>query len=168
MNTDNDLEQLKAAIVEKAYKSWGGPVGEERAAKVKALLDTVLPDWAAVTGHSELEILQALEKRRDYSVTGFYQPQSMPLLSDVNMFETLADLRAAVGDDGFRCPSCGRVSGSATKCDVDDKCRWNCHGMYECLGKGFRVAIRKNFLKAPVVSEIFMPIAFENTGVPNA
>lgn len=113
------------------------------------------------------KILDAWEDKRDYWYMNYYQDAKQPLIEDgVRVFETSEDLRASVGDAGFRCPACSGVSKSPYECTsglVTGKgkskkvCDWKSYGLFGSLGKGAKI-----FVKANLAGDtVFMPIAWE-------
>lgn len=121
--------------------------------------------YAQVTGLEASVILDACEKRRNYWYMNFYQESRLPRLDGkrVKIFATQAELQAAVGTQGFRCPRCGGVSTSHEECNSglkigkNEVCDWKTYGLFGTLGQGVFV-----FVKEPVIwGDIFTPIAWE-------
>lgn len=104
------------------------------------------------------QILDSWESRRNYWYMNYYQECNQPeIKSDrVRVFDTLEDLKASIGDKGFRCPSCGKISKSPYEC-TSEGCDWKVYGLFKDLGKSVFV-----FVKEKIAGEtIFMPIAWE-------
>jgi hypothetical protein len=120
--------------------------------------------YAEKTGLDASDILAAWEGQRDYWYMNFYQESAQPKLDGdrVRVFETMADLQAAIDNKGFRCPACAGVSTSPYTCDTgiarDGKpCDWKSWGLFGTLGKGASV-----FVKSEIRGEnVFMPVAWE-------
>jgi len=144
-------------IIEQARASWGGSVGDKRAADVKEILDTRLENYSKVTGFTKEEILNALEKNRGVNTVNFYQASQLPLLEDVYVFETTKDLHKRFPSHKFICPSCGKESTDAYAC-TQDGCNWKVFGLFRDLGKGISTIVKDKFLEIPVPQNIFKPI----------
>ena len=111
------------------------------------------------------DILDSWEADRNYWYMNYYQECNQPKIesSSVHMFDTVDDLRKAIGTDGFRCPCCGGVSKSPYICDSGvvrndgSVCDWKVYGLFGDLGKGVFVYC-KDKLRG---EKMFMPIAWE-------
>src|SRR5437868_1011380 len=115
--------------------------------------------YAEKTGLPASEILDAWEKGRDYWYMNYYQEANQPKIEGerVRVFDTVADMLAAIGDPKFRCPKCSGVSNSPYACSVAP-CDWKVYGLFRDLGKGIYV-----FVKEKVRGELlFMPMAWES------
>jgi hypothetical protein len=120
--------------------------------------------YAKKTGIPAERILDAWEKERDYWYMNFYQDCNQPLLDakNVRVFDTMDDLKAAIGNKGFRCPACGGISKSPYECDSGIElekgkiCDWKVYGLLGDLGKGVFVFV-KSEIKG---NRIFMPIGW--------
>jgi hypothetical protein len=121
--------------------------------------------YAEKTGLEAADILGVWEKHRDYWYMNYYQDANQPLLDGkrkIWIFETMDELKASIGNSGFRCPLCGGVSRNPYECDtgkqVDGRpCNWKANGLLGCLDKGAHF-----FLKDKMRGEtIFMPVAWE-------
>jgi hypothetical protein len=163
------IETIIEDIKQKARETWDGDEGERRAQRVEALIRKILPNYAQAIGKSELEILEAIENFRIYSVVNYYQDANFPLLDDIKVYQTEDELREIVGKAGFRCPACEGVSSNPYECDagvVRDGviCNWKAYGLFKTFGKGLRFTIVEKFMEIPKVDEIFMPVAMEQEG----
>lgn len=122
-------------------------------------------------GISASEMLTAWESRRNYWYMNYYQDANQPKIQgdSVRVFDTVDDLLASIGKEGFRCPHCKGVSKSPYQCDSGMKlplinshgkpevCNWKVFGLFGSLGKGVYV-----FVKEKVSGEnMFMPVAWE-------
>jgi hypothetical protein len=126
--------------------------------------------YAEKTGLSPEAILDAWDAGRVYWYMNYYQDANQPLLdaANVRVFQTVADVVAAVGTQGFRCPYCKGVSKNPSACDSGLKvklmngkgletCNWKVYGLFRDLGKGVHL-----FCVEKMQSQlIFMPIAWE-------
>lgn len=122
--------------------------------------------YAEKTDLSASDILDAWERQRSYWYMNYYQDCNQPLLTSdhVRVFETLDELKQAIGKAGFRCPRCGAVSKSPYECDSGaemepgEVCNWKVYGLFRDLGKGIYI-----FVKAEMRGQlIFMPVAWED------
>lgn len=153
------IEELKAA----ARKTWHGDEGEKRAAELEKFLISMLAEYSEVLGLPQAEILDAIEKVRDYSVVNFYQRSNFPILKEVSLYRNLADFRQHYPSGRYTCPACSGVSTNPYECDSGieangKKCDWKAYGLFGTMGKGLRVAFTEDFLRRPRVDEIFMPV----------
>jgi hypothetical protein len=157
------IEQLKT----KARATWSGGEGDRRAERLEAFLRKLLPEYAAKLGLTQEAVLRALEGKRDYCCVNYYQEANFPSLENVKVFDSEAELRAAIPSMTFRCPACGKLSTNPYTCNSGAKrtdgslCDWKSYGLFRTLGKGFRFTIRQGFLDNPRVDDIFMPVEFE-------
>lgn len=161
------MHETIAAIRSECARSWDELEGEKRSASVQALLDRILPEYAGALGLSEEAVLNAIEKKRDYSAVNYYQEANFPTLADVKLFDTLADFRAAFPSGKYVCPACDGHSSDPYQCDtgivrgkgnVSQVCDWKSWGLFRTMGKGLRVVVKERFEAAPGVHEIFMPL----------
>jgi len=137
-------------------------------AELEEFLRKMLADYSKNLELPPVDILKAIESKRNYSAINYYQEANFPSLEGVKVFETLDDLKAAIPSKKFRCPICGGISTNPYKCnsgvakDGDEKvCDWKAYGLLRTAGKGLRFTIKDSFLEKPYVDEIFMPIDFE-------
>jgi len=123
-----------------------------------------------VLGFTQVEILEAFERKRDYLAANYYQDANFPLLDEkVKIFETLDELRGSIASRQFICPACNQVQSDPYECksgfkDKNDKvCDWKSYGFFGTAGKGFRFTIKESFLEKPMNDDVFMPIEFKDT-----
>lgn len=121
-------------------------------------------------GFSEVEILEAFEKKRTYWSANYYQESNFPLLDDkVKVFESTKELQEAVKSKQFICPACNQIQSSPYTCesgykDKNEKvCNWKSYGLFGTMGKGFRFTVKDSFLDKPIIDDIFMPVEFKDT-----
>lgn len=102
------------------------------------------------------DILTDWENNRTYWYMNYYQECNQPAIDSkkVRIFDTEADFWKSVGNSGYRCPSCGKISKDPYECKA---CGWKVYGLLKDLGKGVFVLI-KDSLKGDT---IFMPVAWE-------
>ena len=133
--------------------------------------------YAEKTGLSAPDILDAWERGRDYWYMNFYQDANQPEIAGdrVRVFGTLDEMRASVGDAGFRCPLCDEVSKDAYACDSgvvvknikdgkDGPCNWKVYGLLGDLGRGVYVFVKSEMRG----NRIFKPIAWETEATQEA
>lgn len=163
------MELIMGQILEEARASWKGEIGEERATKLKAFLERLLPEYSEKLGLSQELILQAIEKARTYSAVNYYQEATFPRLADVDIYENQEALLKAIPSRKFRCPSCKGVSTNPYTCDSGEKrsggeeCDWKAWGFLGCLGLGYTFTIKDGFLKNPRIETVFMPLEMEKS-----
>jgi hypothetical protein len=150
-------------IAKECADSWPGKEGQQRVNRVQALLDRVLPEYAAALDMTPDAVLAAIESRRDYSAINFYQEANFPKLGDVRVFESPNAFKSAFPSGKYVCPSCEGHSTDPYECDTgtvrDGKaCNWKSYGLFGTMGKGLRAVVKSTFLESPRVHEIFMPV----------
>lgn len=164
------IEKLK----QQARDGWKGQTGEGRAAELDTFIRDVVTEYAAAMQLSELTVLALIEQKRSYSAVNYYQRANFPHLKDVRVFDTLADLQAAVPSRQFRCPGCGGVSTDSEECtagttrDDGTTCNWKAYGFLRCMGKGVSILVKDQFHRIPRPIEIFMPLEFEESAAATA
>lgn len=121
-------------------------------------------------GFSEVDILEAFEKKRTNWSANYYQDSNFPLLDDkVKIFENTDELLEAIKSNQFICPACNQIQSNPYNCksgykDKNDKeCNWTSYGFLGTLGKGFRFTVKESFLEQPKVDDCFMPVEFKDT-----
>lgn len=157
------METTREKLRQLARKSWSGAIGEQRAAELDKFLDKMLAEYSKVLALPEAQILEAIEGARNYSAVNYYQEAHFPSLDGVLLLDSVEEFKQRYPAGKYRCPSCAGIStnpyecnsGIATKGKV---CDWKSYGLFGTLGKGVRVALRKDFLKRPFVDEIFAPV----------
>ena len=147
-------------IIEQARQTWAGKTGDERAERVKTVLDTRLENYSMVTGISKDEILVAFEKKRNINTVNFYQENRFPLLEKVHVYGTIEDFKQAFPSGKSICPSCGKESIDFYECSQPD-CDWKVYGLLGDLGKVIKVIIKDKFLEHPVPTNIFRPVEMQ-------
>ena len=155
--------EILAKIKSDCIASWPGPTGEGRAANVLALLDRMLPEYAAALGRTQDDVLAIIEEFRDLNAVNYYQEANFPKLDGVRVFESPEAFALAFPSRKFICPSCEGISTSPYICNAgtvrDDKtCNWKSYGLLGTMGKGLRAVVKSTFLESPRVHEIFMPV----------
>jgi len=156
---------LLNSIIEIARAKAFAP--DELASKTRDFILSRVSHYANHLGHSPLEILTAMEKKRPVTVPDYYNSEVFPRLDlgGVFVLRDLTHYKQIVGVNGFRCPRCGEVSLlDPYQCHEwigKRKCSWSARSFFGTFGKGLRLVIRDVFLLEPIVYDIFMPIALE-------
>lgn len=164
---ETEFENIIQMLRQKGLDSWEGKTGEDRADNVETCVRRVCASYADKLGYSPLEILQSIEKRRNYCAVNYYQDSKFPDLYDVHIFETQEDLQKSCASKEFRCPACNQISKNPYECNSGFKsddgkvCDWKSYGLFGTLGKGFNFTIKDTFLEHGSVENIFMPVEFE-------
>lgn len=105
------------------------------------------------------KILSKWEELRTYWYMNYYQDSNQPLLKygKVKVFDNVEDFSNAIDrKQGFRCPSCGKVSMDPYECTQSD-CNWKVYGLFKDLGKGIYVFCKDEMYG----NRIFMPVSWE-------
>ncbi len=163
MNKESIILKLK----DSARKSWSGIIGEGRAEELERFVRGMIDNYSTVLGFSEDDILTKIEERRDYSAINYYQECNFPRLENVEIFETMQQLRDKFPSRKFTCPRCKSVSTDPNTCnsgkDIGNgkRCDWKSWGLFRTLGQGYRFVVKEDFLNNPVIYEIFRPIELE-------
>jgi hypothetical protein len=121
-------------------QSWPGQEGEERAARVKELLESRLENYSRILGIPRDELLAHWERDRNYSAVNYYQEANFPLLSeDILIFETEADFFDRFPSKKSVCPSCRKETKGYFVCE---HCNWSAGGLFGTLNDGVQVLIK--------------------------
>ena len=169
-NVQNTVEENIKNIKTEAYNGWPGKVGEERSIEVDGFVRSLIKNYSFVLSISEQDILNSLETRRDYTAVNYYQKANFPLLDDsIDVFEDKEAFLKRFPSKKFTCPMCNGISTNPQTCNsgklMDKKkvCDWKSYGLFRTMGKGYRFIIKKDFLLAPVVYDIFRPIELKTS-----
>lgn len=102
------------------------------------------------------DVLASWEKERNYWYLNYYQDCNQPEIKygKTKVFETVNEFNESVGDKGFRCPSCGKVTNDPYECE---SCDWKVYGLLGDLGKGIFIYVKDQIRG----QAIFMPVAYE-------
>jgi hypothetical protein len=169
-STKNTIEGIMEDLKSTARDSWSGETGEERARNLESFLNETLENYSKVLGFTKLEILMAIEGRRDYSEINYYQRANFPLLENVTVFADKEEYREKCPSGKFTCPHCGGVSTDPQDCNSGRKirearkikvCNWKSYGFFRTMGRGYQLVIKDTFLKDGIVHHIFKPIEIE-------
>jgi hypothetical protein len=169
---DTNYEELRDEINKKVLE-WSPRESkrcEEYAEKIDDLLDKRVPEYAQALDLSEVQVLGAIERKRNYSIVNYYQDANFPSLEDVRVFDSEEAFFAAFPSKQFRCPACKGISTNPYECNSgkpmdpskDAKiCDWKSYGLFHTLGKGLRFTFKDRFLDCGTIGEIFLPIELE-------
>lgn len=161
------MDKLNALIEQfRNDHAWNTPNkdGSHRFDKEIAWIEEMIRNYAEKLNMTTDEVVDIMEKGRDYSWPNYYQPCNFPPLDSKNLiavFKTFEDFRnhATQHWQGFRCPKCGTISTHPMLCkhrlDKDGVCDWCSDGLFRS-DKG--VIILENGLKA---IPIFEPVPKE-------
>ncbi len=164
-----EMEELK----QKARESWSGETGEDRAIELEKFLIETLNNYSKVLGISKEELLKKFEEKRTYSAINYYQVANFPKLENIEVFETIKQLRKKFPSGKFICPNCKGISTDSNKCNSGIKlklingnnkkeiCNWCSGGLFGNLSGGYNFIVKEDFLNNPIIHKIFKPIELE-------
>ncbi|MDO8728535.1 MAG: hypothetical protein Q7K26_01440 [bacterium] len=163
MSSSEELQLTLNKLADQARNSWPGAVGEGRANDLLMFITKTLCEYSRILGQSEPDILMAIEAKRDYSASNYYQEANFPSLESVVLFDDIEAFKKRYPSGKYRCPSCSGESTNPYECNAvsstkKDPCNWKSYGLFGTLGKGLRVALKNEFLSRPKIDEIFSPI----------
>lgn len=181
VTVDDIIEKVK----QEARDGFKGEAGEKRAEHLEEFISQMLDNYSQCLGLSKLEILSAIEAKRDYSAVNYYQAANFPMLNndEVVIYKDQKEMLESIKlENGFRCPACGGISSNPYECNSGESmnkkknkkaskaeedffgevCNWKSYGFLGTMGKGFRFTIIEGFLENPRIDECFMPIALES------
>lgn len=125
--------------------------------KFKWIMDRA-KHYAEALGSTTEDVLKDWEQQRSYWYFNFYQEGNQPLIDNVKVFNTIAEFKESIKNEGFRCPKCSEASTNAYECSMP-KCDWKSYGLFGTMGKGADVVVKEHSKHR---SHIFMPIAWES------
>lgn len=158
--------EIMNKIILEIYNGWPGEVGKERVVNVITLLNHRLPQYAKIMGKTEIETLEIFVKAKNTNFTNWFQNANFPDLSEVYVFDTVADLKLKFPSGNYQCPCCEGISTDYQECNsariVDKKsnkiCDWKVYGFFGDLGKGIKVVIKEKFTDFPKPIAMLKPI----------
>jgi len=160
------IEELK----QQARESWSGETGEQRAVEIEKFLTETLDNYSKILGISKEDILKKFEEKRSYCAINYYQVANFPKIEDVEVFETIKQLREKFPSGKFICPHCKGISTDSSRCNSGVKlklingsnkkevCNWCSGGLFGNLDGGYNFIVKEDFLNCPVIHKIFKPI----------
>lgn len=160
---NKSLETVMEEIKELARRDWGGKAGEQDYNEMGKFLNETLDNYEKNLGIPKLDILIAIEDKRDYNVRNYYQRANFPLIENIDVYETIEDFKKKFPSGQFICPCCENVSTDPQTCNSGKemskgkKCDWKSWGLLGTAGKGYSFIIKQDFLKRPIVWNIFKP-----------
>lgn len=145
---------------------WNTPNkdGSHRFDKKIAWIEEMIKSYAKTLNMTTDEVVDLMEKGRDYSWPNYYQEANFHPLDDktiLGVFKTFKDFRVHSKEhwQGYRCPKCGTISQHPQEClhrqENDGVCDWCAYGLF-CPDKS--VIILESGLKA---IPIFDPVPKE-------
>jgi hypothetical protein len=140
--------------------------GYKEVTKLVRFVNGITLHYSNRLGFSQLEILEAMEKRRTYWSMNFYQAANFPRIGKkVEVFENLKGFYTKFPSHKYICPLCEGQSNNPQICDTglaaktnSGICDWKAFGLFGTLGKGYSFLIKDSFLDEPKVYNIFMPL----------
>ena len=139
--------------------------GTHRFDKEIAWIEQMIKEYAEFFKMSEDEVVEIMEKNRDYSWPNYYQKFNFPDTSEfkdlVGIYKTFDEFHAYAEEHykGFMCPACKTIGSHPQECthliNKDGKCDWCSYGLFR---SSHRVIILENNFKA---IPIFEPIIKE-------
>ena len=138
--------------------------GTRRFDKEIAWIEEMIRNYAEALNMAIDEVVDIMEKGRDYWWPNYYQPCNFPPLDSKNLigiFKNFDEFKAHSDKhwQGYRCPRCGTISPHPQEClhrhKKDGVCDWCSYGLFQS-GKG--VIILEDGLKA---IPIFDPVPKE-------
>ena len=144
---DKTVDKLQSLLEQfRNDEKWNTPEkgGGHRFDKEIAWIETMVTEYAAALGKSTDDIVDLMEKGRDYSWPNYYQKANFPGIDSESLygvFDTFEDFRKTSREkwNGFLCPKCGSVSSHPQECkhriEKDGKCNWVSYGLFRS-GKG--------------------------------
>lgn len=121
-------------------------------------IKNMVKEYSEKLGFSELELIKAFEKRRNYWSANYYQECNFPSLKDVTVFDTKEHFFKCFPSKKYRCTSCNEITADPNMCD---ECGWKTYGLFRCTNS-FRFILKEDFLDNPIVYDIYPPIELDN------
>lgn len=152
---DKDCRLGGGTIHPEGCVDCGGKCFHKYCDKFKWVIDRAKA-YAEATGLNWEDVLDGWETDRNYWYMNYYQDCNQPKIKagKVRVFETTLELKEAIGEMKFRCPSCGKESSNPYECKV---CGWRVYGLLGDMGKGVFVYVKER-LKG---ENMFMPVSWE-------
>ena len=158
------LEQLLDRFRNNQHWNTLNKDGSHRFDKEIDWIGDMIRNYAEVLKMPTDEVVDLMEKGRDYSWPNYYQPCNFPPLDSkdiVGIFKTYNEFRTHTKEhwQGFRCPTCDTISPHPQECrhrlEKDGVCDWTAFGLIRPEKK---VIILEHGLKA---IPIFDPVPKE-------
>lgn len=136
------MDKLKTLIERfRNDTGWNTPNkdGSHRFDKKIAWIEEMIKSYAKTLDMTTDEVVDIMEKGRDYSWPNYYQENNFPPLDDktiLGVFKTFKDFRAHSKEhwQGYRCPKCGTISHHPQEClhrqENDGVCDWCAYGLF--------------------------------------
>lgn len=121
---------------------WNTPNkdGSHRFDKKITWIEEMIQNYAKAMDMTTDEVVDLMEKGRDYSWPNYYQPCNFPPLDSKNLigvFKTCEEFRTHCIENyqGYRCPKCGTIGTDLQEClhrqKRDGVCDWCSYGLFQ-------------------------------------
>lgn len=122
--------------------------------KFKWIIDRA-KQYGEVLGHPWEEILDEWENQRSYWYMNFYQECNQPELGkDTKYFDSPKEFFESIGDKGYICPNCKKITKNAIECD-NKGCDWKAYGL-------FFTGTVVSYIKGYGCQRHFVPVAWKD------
>lgn len=157
-------------IILEIYNGWQGQIGEIRVKDALSFIAARIPEYAKVTGKTDLEFLTFYAKNRRVNYTNWFNESYLPDLSDIMVFETTKDFKEKFPSGKYKCSACEGITTDAQECNSGVEigkgknksvCNWKTYGLFRDMGKGIKVLIKEHIEEIPKPITIFKPIEIE-------
>ena len=162
------VKTILASIKKEASKRCNqGMSNRQNLLRLVRFVNGISLHYSKVLGFSQEEILESMEKNRDYYIWNYYQRHDFPRIQgNIEVFERISDFVKRFPSGRYRCMSCKSITTDPYTCNsgvkVNDKvCNWKVYGLFRLNGL-YRFIIKTEFLRRMKVETIFPPIELEN------
>lgn len=156
---DKDCKKDGGTIHLEGCVTCGGKCFHKYCNKFKWVIDRAKA-YGEATGLNWEDVLDSWETDRNYWYMNYYQDCNQPEIKagKVRVFGTIFELKEAIGEMKFRCPSCGKESSNPYECKA---CGWKVYGLLGDMGKGVFVYVKEQLRG----ETMFMPVSWEQDKV---
>lgn len=156
---DKDCKKDGGTIHPEGCVACGGKCFHKYCDKFKWVIDRAKA-YGEATGLNWEDVLDGWETDRNYWYMNYYQDCNQPEIKagKVKVFGTILELKEAIGEMKFRCPSCGKESQNPYECKA---CGWKVYGLLGDIGKGVFVYVKEQLRG----ETMFMPVSWEEDKV---
>lgn len=156
---DKDCKKDGGTIHLEGCVTCGGKCFHKYCNKFKWVIDRAKA-YGEATGLIWEDVLDSWETDRNYWYMNYYQDCNQPEIKagKVRVFGTILELKEAIGEMKFRCPSCGKESSNPYECKA---CGWKVYGLLGDMGKGVFVYVKEQLRG----ETMFMPVSWEQDKV---
>lgn len=158
-DVDKDCVKDGGTMHPEGCVACGGKCSHKYCDKFKWVIDRAKA-YGEATGLNWEDVLDGWETDRNYWYMNYYQDCNQPEIKagKVRVFGTILELKEAIGEMKFRCPSCGKESPNPYECKA---CGWKVYGLLGDMGKGVFVYVKEQLRG----ETMFMPISWEEDKV---